>query len=149
MNENISLGRIAGIHVGFNWSLLVIAALIAWSLATSFLPSTAPGHTSGAYWAAGVISALVFLASLLAHELAHSIVAMRRGVKVEGITLWLFGGVSRFRATPILPVPRPCSRLWVLSRAWCWAFFSMSSQSRQAVAHIRALWPPLCYGWAT
>jgi len=72
MNENISLGRIAGIHVGFNWSLLVIAALIAWSLATSFLPSTAPGHTSGAYWAAGVISALVFLASLLAHELAHS-----------------------------------------------------------------------------
>src|SRR3989449_5919363 len=96
MNENISLGRIFGIHVGFNWSLLVIAALIAWSLATSFLPSTAPGHTSGAYWAAGVISALVFLASLLAHELAHSIVAMRRGVKVEGITLWLFGGVSRF-----------------------------------------------------
>src|SRR5437016_8391369 len=96
MNENISLGRIAGIHVGFNWSLLVIAALIAWSLATSFLPSTAPGHTSGAYWAAGLISAIVFLASLLAHELAHSIVAMRRGVKVEGITLWLFGGVSRF-----------------------------------------------------
>src|SRR5207245_1119037 len=96
MNENISLGRIAGIHIGFNWSLLVIAALIAWSLATSLLPSTAPGHTSDAYWAAGVISALVFLASLLAHELAHSIVAMRRGVKVEGITLWLFGGVSRF-----------------------------------------------------
>src|SRR2546425_1932796 len=96
MNENISLGRIAGIHVGFNWSLLVIAALIAWSLATSFLPSTAPGHPSSAYWAAGVISAFVFLASLLAHELAHSVVAMRRGVKVEGITLWLFGGVSRF-----------------------------------------------------
>ena len=96
MNESISLGRIAGIHVGFNWSLLVVAALIAWSLATSFLPSTAPGHSSGAYWAAGVISAFVFLASILAHELAHSIVAMRRGVKVEGITLWLFGGVSRF-----------------------------------------------------
>jgi len=96
MNENVSLGRIAGIHVGFNWSLLVVAALIAWSLATSLLPSAAPGQPSGAYWAAGVISAIVFLASLLAHELAHSIVAMRRGVKVEGITLWLFGGVSRF-----------------------------------------------------
>ena len=96
MNENVSLGRIFGIHVGFNWSLLVVAALIAWSLATSFLPSAARGQTSGAYWAAGVISAFVFLASLLAHELAHSVVAMRRGVKVEGITLWLFGGVSRF-----------------------------------------------------
>jgi len=96
MNENVSLGRIAGIHVGFNWSLLVVAALIAWSLATSLLPSSSPGQSSGAYWTAGVISAFVFLASLLAHELAHSIVAMRRGVKVEGITLWLFGGVSRF-----------------------------------------------------
>ena len=96
MNESVSLGRIAGIHVGFNWSLVVVAALIAWSLATSLLPSAASGQTSGAYWAAGVISAFVFLASLLAHELAHSVVAMRRGVKVEGITLWLFGGVSRF-----------------------------------------------------
>ena len=95
MNENVSLGRIFGIHVGFNWSLLVVAALIAWSLATSLLPSATPGQTSGAYWTAGVISAFVFLASLLAHELAHSIVATRRGVKVEGITLWLFGGVSR------------------------------------------------------
>jgi Zn-dependent protease len=96
MNENVSLGRIAGIHVGFNWSLLVVAALIAWSLASSLLPSAAPGQSTSAYWTAGVISAFVFLASLLAHELAHSIVAMRRGVKVEGITLWLFGGVSRF-----------------------------------------------------
>src|SRR5207253_10928537 len=95
MNENISLGRIAGIHVGFNWSLLVIAALIAWSLATSFLPSTAPGHTSGAYWAAGLISALVFLASLLAHELAHSFVAMRCGVVVGGITIWFISSVSQ------------------------------------------------------
>lgn len=96
MNENLSLGRIFGIHVGLNWSLLVVAALIAWSLATSILPSAAPGQTSEAYWIAGVLSAFVFLASLLAHELAHSVVATRRGVRVEGITLWLFGGVSRF-----------------------------------------------------
>jgi Zn-dependent protease/CBS domain-containing protein len=98
MNENLSLGRIAGIHVGLNWSLLVVAALIAWSIATGILPSAAPGQTSAAYWTAGVVSALVYLASLLAHELAHSIVATRRGVKVEGITLWLFGGVSRFNS---------------------------------------------------
>src|SRR6267142_951581 len=103
MNENLSLGRIAGIHVGLNWSLLVVAALIAWSLASSLLPSAAPGEASSAYWTAGVISALVFLASLLAHELAHSVVAMRRGVKVEGITLWLFGGVSRFSSDSASP----------------------------------------------
>src|ERR1700737_1186487 len=103
MNENLSLGRIFGIHVGLNWSLLVVAALIAWSLATSLLPSASPGHSSGAYWIAGVISAFVFLASLLAHELAHSVVATRRGVKVEGITLWLFGGVSRFSSETSSP----------------------------------------------
>jgi Zn-dependent protease/CBS domain-containing protein len=103
MNENLSLGRIAGIHVGLNWSLLVIGALIAWSLATGLLPSAAPGQTSSAYWTAGVVSAFVYLASLLAHELAHSIVAMRRGVRVEGITLWLFGGVSRFSSESSSP----------------------------------------------
>jgi len=103
MNENLSLGRIFGIHVGLNWSLLVVAALIAWSLATSLLPAASPGQTSGAYWTAGVISAFVFLASLLAHELAHSVVATRRGVKVEGITLWLFGGVSRFSSDTASP----------------------------------------------
>jgi len=109
MNENLSLGRIAGIHVGLNWSLLVVAALIAWSIATGILPAAAPGQTSAAYWTAGVISAFVYLASLLAHELAHSIVATRRGVKVEGITLWLFGGVSRFSSES----SSPGSQAWI------------------------------------
>ena len=109
MNENLSLGRIAGIHVGLNWSLLVVAALIAWSIATDILPTAAPGQTSGAYWTAGVVSAFVYLASLLAHELAHSIVATRRGVKVEGITLWLFGGVSRFSSES----SSPGSQAWI------------------------------------
>jgi Zn-dependent protease/CBS domain-containing protein len=103
MNENLSLGRIAGIHVGLNWSLLVIAALIAWNFAVGILPTAAPGQTSGAYWTAGIVSAFVYLASLLAHELAHSVVAVRRGVKVDGITLWLFGGVSRFSSESASP----------------------------------------------
>src|SRR5438132_11296858 len=103
MNENLSLGRIAGIHVGLNWSLLVVAGLIAWSLATGLLPAASPGQTSGAYWTAGIVSAFVYLACLLAHELAHSVVAMRRGVRVEGITLWLFGGVSRFASETSSP----------------------------------------------
>jgi Zn-dependent protease/CBS domain-containing protein len=103
MNENLSLGRIAGIHVGLNWSLLVIAALIAWNFAVGILPTAAPGYSSGAYWTAGIVSAFVYLASLLAHELAHSVVALRRGVKVDGITLWLFGGVSRFSSESASP----------------------------------------------
>jgi Zn-dependent protease/CBS domain-containing protein len=95
VNENISLGRVAGIHIGFNWSLLVVVALIAWSLAAGFFPVEVPGRAAGWYWLAGAVAAVVFLASLLAHELAHSVVAQRSGVRVDGITLWLFGGVSR------------------------------------------------------
>src|SRR5260370_14677011 len=106
MNENLSLGRIAGIHVGLNWRLLGIAALIAWSLAVGLLPSAAPGQTSGAYWTAGIVSAFVYLAGLLAHELAHSIVAVRRGVRGEAITLWLFGAVSRFTSQSWSPAPQ-------------------------------------------
>src|SRR5438105_5205555 len=110
MNENLSLGRIAGIHVGLNWSLLVVAGLIAWSLATGLLPAASPGHTSGAYWTAGIVSAFVYLACLLAHELAHSIVAMRRGVRVEGVTRWLFCGVSRFSRESSSPGAQAGSR---------------------------------------
>src|SRR5260370_7760113 len=63
MNENISLGRIFGIHVGFNWSLLVVAALIAWSLATGILPPPAPASTSTPSCPAALVPSFVFLAS--------------------------------------------------------------------------------------
>lgn len=118
MNENVSLGRIAGIHVGMNWSLLVVVALIAWSLAAGSFPSQVPGRAAAWYWVAGVVAAVLFLASLLAHELAHSIVAQRRDVRVEGITLWLFGGVSRLsgeannpRAEALITVVGPLTSL--------------------------------------
>ncbi|MCC6437153.1 MAG: site-2 protease family protein [Acidimicrobiales bacterium] len=97
MNEHINLGRIAGIHVGANWSVLVVLWLIAWSLAAEQLPVTYPGHSTSAYWAVGVVTAVVFLASLLAHELGHALVATHNGVGVERITLWLFGGVAMLR----------------------------------------------------
>lgn len=100
MNQSIRLGRVAGIPIGINWSVLLIAALIGWSLAASALPAIAPGETSVAYAVAGTAAALLFFASLLAHELAHALVARRDGVAVHSITLWLLGGVSRFAAEP-------------------------------------------------
>jgi Zn-dependent protease/CBS domain-containing protein len=69
--------------------------LLAWSLAAGYLPDAEPGYRSSEYWAVGVVAAVVFLVSLLAHELAHALVARRSGVGVMGITLWLFGGVSK------------------------------------------------------
>ncbi len=100
MNQTIRFGRVAGIPIGVNWSVLLIAALIGWSLAASALPEIAPGETTVAYAVAGTVAAILFFASLLAHELAHSLVARRDGVAVDSITLWLLGGVSRFESEP-------------------------------------------------
>ena len=99
MTPTLRLGRIFGIEVGINWSLLFIFVLVAWSL-TSTLPTAVPGRPLTEYWIAGVAGAIVFYACLLAHELSHSLVARRLGVRVAGITLWLFGGVSRFEGEP-------------------------------------------------
>lgn len=95
MRETFSLGRIAGVHVGVNWSVLLIFALIAYGLAGQQFPRAYPGYGTGAYVAAGLLTAVVFVGSLLSHELAHAVIARRNGLTVEGITLWLLGGVAR------------------------------------------------------
>lgn len=100
MNESIRLGRIAGIPVGANWTVGLIAFVLVTSLAGTVLPLAAPGLSTGAYLTVGVIAAVGFFASILAHELGHSVVAERRGIPVEGITLWVLGGVARLRREP-------------------------------------------------
>ena len=103
MEGSIRLGRVAGIRVGANWSLLVLFWLIAWGLATGVYPNEDAGHSDAAYWAAAVATALLFYGALLAHELAHAVMARRQGVPVEGITLWLFGGVTRMKGEAASP----------------------------------------------
>jgi Zn-dependent protease/CBS domain-containing protein len=95
LNDSFRLGRLRGISIGVHWSVLFIAGLLAWGLATRILPTAAAGQPVGAYWAAGILVAGMFFVSLLAHELAHAFFAVRAGVRVEGITLWLLGGVAR------------------------------------------------------
>ena len=93
MRDAIPLGRVAGFPVKVHWSVLVILWLFTWSLAST-LPGTVKGYSPPVYWFAGMCGALVLLASLLAHELAHAVIARRAGVAVESVTLWLFGGVT-------------------------------------------------------
>ena len=97
MRDSFTIGRIAGISVGVNWSWLIVFALIAWTLAVSIFPSTNPGLGDGAYVAMAIIAALLFFTSLLLHEYGHALQARRDGMEIEGITLWLFGGVAKFR----------------------------------------------------
>jgi Zn-dependent protease len=103
VRETLSLGRIAGIKVGINWSALAIVVLIVAGLAGGQLPSEYPGRSPVEYVAAALVAAVLFLASLLAHELAHAIVARRNGVQVHSIVLWLLGGVAQLEGEPRTP----------------------------------------------
>jgi Zn-dependent protease/CBS domain-containing protein len=94
MRATFQLGRVAGIPIGTHWSVAVIAVLLAQMLAMSVLPAGAPGQPTVVYWAVASLIAIVFLAALLAHELAHALTARHYGVRVRRITLWLLGGVA-------------------------------------------------------
>jgi Zn-dependent protease/CBS domain-containing protein len=109
VRDSLRLGRVAGIPVAIHWSVLVVVLLLAWSLADGVLPQTAPGHSAATYWSAGFVGTVLLLASLLAHELAHAVVARRCGVEVEGLTLWLFGGVASLGGEA--PTPRADLRI--------------------------------------
>jgi Zn-dependent protease/predicted transcriptional regulator len=103
MRESIRLGRIAGVNVGLNLSVLVVVAILVLGLATGRFPEVFPGESTAAYWLAAIGTSILFFASLLAHEVAHAVVAQRNGIEVEGITLWLFGGVAQLKGEPKTP----------------------------------------------
>jgi Zn-dependent protease len=97
MNPSFTIGRIAGIRIGVNWSWLIVFFLIVWSLASVVFPAQNPGFSKATYVAMAAAAAVLFFASLLLHELGHALQARRDGMEIEGITLWLFGGVAQFK----------------------------------------------------
>ena len=98
MKATFRLGKIAGIEIGIHYTLLLAFALITWTLAEGFFPDAFPGSTRVTYWLTGAISAVLLFVSVLVHEMAHSLVAHSRGLPVQGITLFIFGGVSSLSA---------------------------------------------------
>lgn len=97
------LGRFFGIDLHIDWSWLLIFALVSWSL-NSMFREIHPEWTMLAQWGLALLGALLFFISVLAHELAHSIVARARGIPVKNITLFLFGGVSNIQKEPTSPM---------------------------------------------
>lgn len=91
------LGSIFGFEIRIDYSWFVIFLLIFWTFSFASFPFNFPGFSSGVYLAMGLASTILFFVSLLAHEISHSLVARARGIPIEGITLFIFGGVSKTR----------------------------------------------------
>jgi len=98
VKPSIRLFTVFGIDIGVHYTWVFAFVLITWSLASGAYPDLFGRWSRTEYWAAGIISSLVLFAFVLVHELAHSLVAKRKGLPVKGITLFIFGGVSNLGA---------------------------------------------------
>ena len=92
-----------GIEVRLDFSVIFIFALIVYSLGTGVFPGWHPDWPMATIWSMAVLAGLLFFASLLAHEMAHSLVARRYGIRVPRITLFLFGGVAEIETEAQTP----------------------------------------------
>jgi Zn-dependent protease/CBS domain-containing protein len=107
--KRIPLFKLAGFQIALDWSWLILAVLITWTLASGVFPFYYPGLTPAAYWSMGVIAALGLFGSIILHELGHATVARRYGLPIRRITLFIFGGVAEMEAEP----QRPAAEFWV------------------------------------
>lgn len=91
---SLLVGRVAGVPVYINFSSAFIVILIAWTLSSTILPNNYPGLVQSTYIIIGVVCALISLVSILFHEVAHSVIAGRYGIKFQKITLFALGGIA-------------------------------------------------------
>ena len=97
------LGNIARVEIRVDWSLALVFWLIVLSLGSGLFPTLHPDWGPALSWTVALVAAVLFFGSILAHELAHALVGRAHGVPVEGITLFMFGGVARLSGEPRSP----------------------------------------------
>ena len=109
LNRNVRLFRLWGIPVELNASWLLVLAFMTWTFATNYYPFYFPDtFSSPKLWMLGFITALLLFVSILLHEFSHSIIALRSGIPIRKITLFMFGGVARMGRD----VEKPLDELW-------------------------------------
>lgn len=104
MKSSLRIGRILGIPIGINYTWFIVFALVTLSLATGYFPSRYDDWSLAGYLGVGLLTSLLFFASVLFHELAHSAVALGWGIPVKSITLFIFGGVANIGREPERPL---------------------------------------------
>src|SRR5213080_1568455 len=100
--SGFTIGRIFGIKITIDWSWILIFVLVTWNVGSA-VAQLHPTWGLATIWGIAIVAALLFFASVLAHELAHSLVAQAQGLPVRTITLFLFGGVSNIQREPRAP----------------------------------------------
>jgi Zn-dependent protease/predicted transcriptional regulator len=103
MNSSLRLVVIKGIPVEIHISWLLAFFLFSIALSRGYFPLVVEGLSSPEYWAAGIITTMLVFASILTHEFGHSLVAIREGIPIKKITLFVFGGVSQMETEPTSP----------------------------------------------
>ena len=94
MGSAFNLGKIFGIQFRLHYTWFVIFVLITVSLSWQYFPFAYPDWNNLTYWVSGIFTSLLFFTSVVAHELAHSLVGRANGIPVKSITLFIFGGVA-------------------------------------------------------
>jgi Zn-dependent protease len=107
--QNVPLGRILGIPISLDYSWFLIFALLTWILGGSYYPAEFKNWPPLLYWLMGAVTAVMLFASVLLHELGHSVVAMRYKIPVRSITLFIFGGVAQIGSEP----PSAVAEFWI------------------------------------
>ncbi len=95
MSSAFNIGKLFGIRFRLHYTWFIIFLLVTISLSWQVFPALYPGWTVFTYWVIGIVTSLLFFASVVAHELAHSLVARFYGIPVKSITLFIFGGMAQ------------------------------------------------------
>ncbi|MFA5317629.1 MAG: site-2 protease family protein [Dehalococcoidales bacterium] len=146
MRGSFRLGRIAGIEISVNYTWLAAFAIISWSQAEYFFPQQIPEQSLIVYWLLGMLSAILLFASVLLHELAHSLYARSRGIPVNSIVFFIFGGVSnisqetqRPRDELLMALFGPLTSLAIAAIAWGLLQFAGTGSYMEAILLYLAL----------
>jgi Zn-dependent protease len=99
---SLQIAKVKGIPIRAHFTLLVTFILISWTIAVRFTPPIYPDLSSAEYWTIGVSCAIVLFSSVVIHELSHSVLALRYGLHVREITLFIFGGVSNIEDLDVI-----------------------------------------------
>ncbi len=104
MRSSVKLGSVFGVPIGLNFSWFLTFGFVILTLALRVYPDVFPDSSTWIYWVMGVTSGVLFFASILTHEMAHSLIAKAYGIPVKGITLFIFGGVSQITKEAARPL---------------------------------------------